>query len=82
MKSIKEQHQEVVNNLELNRATFRHLLGKDVIITMNDNEIRKGQVSGIGGYFLTIVGLGGTHDESLKGKTKIEYNDFADIQLI
>ena len=82
MKSLKQQHEEVVATLNANTSMFLPYLGKNSKIVFRDGTFVCGQVKRVGGYFLEIQGLNGKFDESLRGRTKIYYNENFVIELI
>lgn len=79
---ISQQHKEVVAGLNKNMNNAGAYLGKNVSISMGDNSERKGYIKAIGGYFLEICGLDGTFDESLRGRTRIEYREIKSISIL
>jgi len=80
--TLKQQHREIVAVLNQNRADMLPYLGKNVKLVTTDGKQFAGQVSGVGGYFISIKGLNGIFDESLRGNTKHEYRNLESINLI
>lgn len=80
--TLEQQHREIVAVLNQNRSDMMPYLGKNVRLVTNEGKQLAGQVSAVGGYFISIKGLNGIFDESLRGNTKHEYRNLKSISLI